>query len=450
MASEMVASKPEVAATPVSRKPALALVLLSLGTTGLAIFQWIELVLVRRGGSAICTVNETINCETVWNSRLAERIHHLLGVPVAALGLVWGLTALVQSVRLWLLASRGQSVRPAVSPLRLVGIAGMLSCVYFAYASAQAHALCLTCLGTYLLVTAFALTAFIALPKPVGAQPGEAIPAVAWPLATSIVFFLLALIPGRMTPSANSAESLPTAPAAGQSTGTNSTDAALTAYLNTLSAQDKMQLGVAIETWRNSWPVPEALQFPPRRVVGDPRAPVHFIDFTDVKCPHCRHLEETLKQMRTSLPPGRFTVESRYFPLDPECSPNVTVGMPLSPRCVGAKAQICLEKAVDLPDVQERILAEQESLTSERVLQIASGSMPRPALEACIASEETARKLQEDIKLADVYGLRGTPLVVVNGRSAGSPLPSFLYVMALTGADINNPAFASLMRSPAP
>ena len=43
----------------------------------LALFQWMELVLVRSGGQSICNINQTINCEAVWNSQFASRIHDL-------------------------------------------------------------------------------------------------------------------------------------------------------------------------------------------------------------------------------------------------------------------------------------------------------------------------------------------------------------------------------------
>ncbi|MHB8876019.1 MAG: vitamin K epoxide reductase family protein, partial [Myxococcaceae bacterium] len=76
--------------------PAIAPVLLlvaALAESLLSLYQWMELVLVRSGGKAICALNATVNCTTVWNSSFASRIHGLLGVPIAALGLVWGLTA---------------------------------------------------------------------------------------------------------------------------------------------------------------------------------------------------------------------------------------------------------------------------------------------------------------------------------------------------------------------
>src|SRR5262249_12227580 len=91
---------------------ALSPVLL-LGTSAalslLALFQWMELVVVRSGGNSVCNINQTVNCEAVWNSEFASRIHSLVGLPVAGLGEVWGLTAFCGSCFLVYRALSGSS-----------------------------------------------------------------------------------------------------------------------------------------------------------------------------------------------------------------------------------------------------------------------------------------------------------------------------------------------------
>ena len=74
---------------------------------------------------------------------------------------------------------------------------------------------------------------------------------------------------------------------------------------------------------------------------------------------------------------------------------------------------------------------------------IAGGQGRRKSLEACLASPETERKLQQDIASAARFGIDGTPLVLVNGRR-GTSFGPFLYAMILTGGDASDPAFASL------
>src|SRR5687767_9061603 len=87
------ASTPAAAALPLLWP--LVLLGLALAEVGLSIFQWNELLTLRAGGTTSCGINATVNCETVWNSAFASRMHGLTGLPVAGLGVVWGLVAAV-------------------------------------------------------------------------------------------------------------------------------------------------------------------------------------------------------------------------------------------------------------------------------------------------------------------------------------------------------------------
>ena len=61
------------------------------------------------------------------------------------------------------------------------------------------------------------------------------------------------------------------------------------------------------------------------------------------------------------------------------------------------------------------------------------------------ADPGTEAKLRSDIAWAMAHEIRGTPLVLVNGRKASAFAP-FLYAMVITGGDTEHPAFASLPR----
>ena len=86
---------------------------------GLAVYQWRELFTIRAGGTAACSINETVNCATVWNSALASKVHDLLGMPVAGLGLVWALTAVILSGLLARAASAGKPLAASIGAVRL-------------------------------------------------------------------------------------------------------------------------------------------------------------------------------------------------------------------------------------------------------------------------------------------------------------------------------------------
>jgi uncharacterized membrane protein len=421
---------------PVPTRGALVLLVLGLAECALSVFQWSQLITLRNGGTTVCSVSEHVNCEVVWNTPFASRVHELLGIPVAGLGLLWGVvaTALAGLYLTW--NSGGHTVRPAVNGLRLTAAAGALATVVFASVSASAGALCLTCLGTYVLVIAFAVVAWFGLPGPVVPLAGEWGRTLQWTLGIAVAGFIALSFPGRATPKASgaSAEEMPQV---------TSDPASLEAYLRSLSPRDQQWVANAIDQYRHETPMPA--KAPARRRDGAVDAPVKIVEWTDPMCPHCKALVESIAAMRKHVPPEKMSLEARHYPLDGGCNPTISPertdgGL----RCLATKATICLEEAPDYWELREKLFAAQRTLTVDNVMSIAaSGSVSRMQLEACVNSAETTRRLQEDIAYAQQHQIEGTPLVVVNGRQVVPSVP-FLYALAMAGGDVNAPAFRVL------
>jgi serine/threonine-protein kinase len=439
------------ASVPVPVKGALALLVLGVAESGLAIFQWLELLTLRGGGETVCGVSETVNCETVWNSPFASRVHELTGIPVAGLGLVWGLVAVGLSALYLAWARSGRPVRPAANGLRLVAAAGVVSVAVFAAASASAGALCLTCLGTYALVLVFAGVAWKGLPGPVAPAAGEWGPTLKWTVGITAAVFLAALLPGRNTPKAAgpAGSLLPPALPVASSPGTSGTQQqaqstapmSLEDYLRSLPAEQKQRLSDQLALYRRGTPQPAAA--PARKLYGPPDAPVKIVEWTDSKCPHCKMLVEELAVLKKRVPEGKMSLEARHFPLDGACNPAMPRRGPDAPsvRCMAAQAQVCLEGAPDYWALREKLFAAQAMLDTERVMEIASsGSMPLMQLQACMSSAETAAKIREDVTYAMRHHIEGTPLVVVNGRQA-MPSAPLLYALVMADGNPSAPAF---------
>ena len=421
----------------------------------LALFQWYELLVVRHGGHSICSVNATVNCEAVWNSAFASRIHNLLGVPVAALGAIWGLAAMAVTLIGVARARKGQPTRTTTVATRVLGVIGVLACLTFGVASFRAHALCLLCLTTYVLAIAFAICAYALLEGPAALEQGELARGGGVVFAALLASYLLALYPGLHTPHAGSMETAFVKAAAAASTQGLSVEAQgankmLAQFFSELPEDQKEAVSASLAMWKASQPM--AQSFPVRELVGSPSAPVKVVDFTDIKCPHCLHLVEAMKDLRRAVPGSAMSVESRYFPLDSECNPAIPSQYSdhTGVRCLGAKAEICLEGAPDFLQLRDKLFENQNSLTKDSILEIASsGSVSRQQLLACIQSPDTNAKLQQDIRYAMLYHADGTPLVLVNGRQT-LPVPAFLWAMAVSQGNPDLPAFASLPAPPPP
>ncbi len=428
---------------PPPTRPAVVLLLLGLAESGLAVFQWLQLLTLRGGGATVCGVSETLNCETVWNAPFASAVHTTLGMPVAALGLVWGLTATVLSALYLVWARQRRTVRPAVNGLRLTAAAGVVGTLVFALASLSSGALCPTCIATYVLVIAFAAVAVKGLPGALAPAAGEWGKALAWSGGLALVAFLALLGPGLATPKAS--DGALALPAQGLSSDASpAAPGSLEAYLDSLSAREKQLVANGLAAWRQDNPLPA--HAPARRIYGSADAPVKVVEWTDSKCGHCKSFVEAVAQLKKQIPEGKFSLEARQFPLDSQCNakmpPRATDGT--GTRCVAAKAQICLEGAEDFWALRERLFANQVALDAARVMEIASsGSVSREQLQTCMDSPETAAKLQEDVEYAVKHDLHGTPLVVVNGRELMAA-PPLLYALIMSGGDANAPAFARL------
>ena len=420
---------------PVPSRGAVALLVLGIAESALSLFQWSQLLTLRAGGATVCGVSEHVNCETVWNTPFASRVHEALGIPVAGLGLLWGLvaTALAGLYLAW--RRGGHTVRPAVNGLRMTAAVGVLTTVVLAAVSGMAGALCLTCLGTYVLVLAFAGVAWRGLPGPVVPREGEWGRALQWTGGFALAGFVALSVPGRATPRASAAEvELPPITAEPGS---------LEAYLRGLSSEEQQAVSNALEQYRRDTPLPAKTAA--RRRFGPVDAPVKIVEWTDSKCPHCKALVEVMSAIKKRAPEGKLSLEARQYPLDGACNPGIdpkyTDG---GLRCLAAKAQICLENAPDYWELREKLFALQSSLTPDTVKEIASsGSVSRSQLDACVNSPETTRRIHEDVVYAQQHDIHGTPLVVVNGREV-PPHMAVLYALVMAGGDANAPAFRVL------
>ncbi len=448
--------------TPVSRKLLGALVALGALSSLWALFLWAELLVARAGGDPFCAMDGALNCQAVWDSAFASGVHKTTGMPVAGWGLIWGLVAL--ALPLWALvdddAGRSAGIGTAV---KITALAGVVSVVILGGASLVMGHLCTGCLGTYALTLAYGAVAWIAL-KSLGMA--DVPRALVYSGGLVVVFFLVLLYPGLHTPKSLAKagkDAMPTAaqlatkgPATagptpttggapnplvgGTGSGDPSRDEQLRAYLIGLEPQVQQMTANYLNDYlgATSKPMPAG-----RITVGDPKAPLRFVDWTDIQCPHCAQLHETLKDLSSVLPPGSFALEPRHFPLDGACNANMQKKTENSVRCYAAKAQLCMEGHAKLYDFSGALFANQAGLDVAKVKELALPYMPTAQLDACVASAETNVKLQEDIQLALQNDIQGTPLLLLNGRVV-TPFPPVLFSLLMTGGQPQHPAFSVL------
>ena len=434
----------QLAALPEPRSCA-GLVALSAISALWSLFLWAELVVVRSGGSAFCGFGGKLDCNAVWSSAFASAVHAWTLLPLAAWGLLWSVTAFTLPLFALLNLAQGRPAASLVSGIRLTAFAGVLAVAVLIAESVLAGALCIGCIGTYLLVAAYASIALICwrrlgLPEVRrGALQAGGVTAAA---------FALLLYPGLHTPRSSgqagrhaveeaAGRSAATAPAG---TGNMRRDKALEDLVASLNPALRQTLSDSLNIYRTS---PERPLPAPRALQGSDLARVKITEFTDILCEHCADLQETLRELRQVSPPGSFSVDSRQFPLDGRCNPVFEPAKGDDVRCVAARARICVDPTGKGEEFAAALFARQKGLTSAKVLELAAPFLSRAALSACLDAPDTRQKLEEDVAAAASYDTDGTPLVIVNGRR-GTSFGPFLYAMVLTKGVAEHPAFAAL------
>jgi protein-disulfide isomerase len=318
--------------------------------------------------------------------------------------------------------------------------AGGLTILVMVAVSASERAFCLGCFGTYVIVAGYAGIALfgwqdLGLPD---WPRGAALTAGALVVAAALLLY-----PGLRTPHSTEEAGRAAIPAPGSSSGEEPEAAPRSSDLQQLVAsldpQLKQALADSLDAYRHAPSMPVRT---PRTLLGPAEAPVRITEFTDVLCTHCAELHKTLASLTASLPAGSFAVESRQFPLDAECNPLVSrSGEPV--RCLAAKVKICMEGREGQSALAGALFENQKGLTTEGVFSLAAPYRKRSDLEACVASPQTAAKLDDDVRYAQEYSPDGTPIVLINGR-LGAAFGPFLYAMVVTRGGAEDPAFAAL------
>jgi serine/threonine-protein kinase len=295
--------------------------------------------------------------------------------------------------------------------------------------------LCTTCLLTYVLVLGYA---GICLREARRLGGMEALRGAGVAAAATLIAFLLLLYPGLQTPQSVAHPGRALLERAGPLAG--STNEEMVEWLERLSPRIRQLLSDALASYNRSASLPQRA---PRALIGPLEAPVRITEFSDILCGHCAALHETLEWLVEISPQGTLALEPRQFPLDGACNPRLEASAANSVRCIGARALICLEGRPGSFAFAGGLLANQQALTVDKIYEMAAPLLSREELEACITSAATQAKLEDDIAWALEHGIRGTPLVLVNGRQAPAFGP-FLYAMVLARGDPGHRAFAEL------
>lgn len=141
-------------------------------------------------------------------------------------------------------------------------------------------------------------------------------------------------------------------------------------------------------------------------LIGDLRAPIKVVLFSDYQCPFCKQIHETLVRLQQKRP-GELVISHRNFPI---------AGLHPYARAA-ALAAYCAADQGRFSEYHSLLFENQVALSTFDYVSAAQGAgVPRlDAFRQCLRGEDGAEVLRADSIAAMKLNLTGTPLVMING-----------------------------------
>ncbi len=150
---------------------------------------------------------------------------------------------------------------------------------------------------------------------------------------------------------------------------------------------------------------------PSTPTLGDPKAPVLLVEFSDFTCGYCgKFFRETLPALKTEyLKAGKVRFAYRDYPRDEEGWGLVSAH---AARCAGEQGKFW--------EMHDRLFEQHARLGSGIIMQLAKDlRLNVKAFAACMDSQKHIEAILADRDMATKLGFRGTPgflLVKTDGR----------------------------------
>lgn len=147
--------------------------------------------------------------------------------------------------------------------------------------------------------------------------------------------------------------------------------------------------------------------------LGDARAPLVMVEYTDLQCPFCQQFHNTtFAQIKANyIDTGKIRFVSRDFPLDfhENARRAATAG-----RCAAEQGKYW--------EMRHLMIVNAEQLRPDNLIAYAASvKLDVPKFKSCLESDRFKAQIDQDIAEGEVAGVQGTPSFVI-GRIANEKL----------------------------
>src|SRR5438045_1303080 len=146
--------------------------------------------------------------------------------------------------------------------------------------------------------------------------------------------------------------------------------------------------------------------------LGDPKAPVTIVEYSDFQCPVCRSLHDTLRGILPNYP-GKLRVIFKDFPLE-QLHPWARTAA-IAGRCAYQQKPQAFWKMYDLIYDNQEIISAENAWGKMTDYAVQAG-LEQGAFKSCMASPEAAAAVNASQANGEKLEVNSTPTVFVNGR----------------------------------
>ncbi|HEX2590921.1 MAG TPA: thioredoxin domain-containing protein [Rhizomicrobium sp.] len=149
------------------------------------------------------------------------------------------------------------------------------------------------------------------------------------------------------------------------------------------------------------------------RAMGDPKAPIQFVEYAAPSCPHCAHFNETVFPFikKNYIDTGKVYYVFRVFPIGAQDIPAEALA-----RCFPKESYFAF---IDLLFKQQQIWDPEYGITNVQagLVEVANiAGMPQDKAIACMGNQAEAQRVNKSAQEAIAkFNLNSTPSFVVNG-----------------------------------
>jgi protein-disulfide isomerase/uncharacterized membrane protein len=414
----------------------LVLSLLNAGISGLLLFQ-------HRGyGGGMAVVEQVCGPGTESGCAVVARSSWsvLLGVPLAAWGVVFGLSL---ALLFFLALLAGPGARNASAALALVALGAALvgDVVLFFIQLLVIKAFCKLCLLTYALNAVSFLLLFKT--RRDGAVLGEAwsggegrVAFAGWVAGTLAVAGAVlaadralalreqraqaAVILGGLPSPAPSASALPLAPGSEAQRYQEEAQAAqeqarrLQEILDDPQKLDQYMADKAAREF-DQGPV-QTIDLKTAPSKGAAQAPIRIVEYSDFLCPFCRSVASGFAQYLPTTG-NRVILYFKNYPLDKTCNPDLQQTVHPG-ACLLAFGAVCAHEQGKFWPYHDRVFAEPPANPQAKDVSAIAGQagLDTAAFEACMASALPKERVAADVAEGKKGQVQGTPTLFINGK----------------------------------